>query len=122
MFSMSAGPLVPIFYVTSQGVAYAPIPRSHALVPEISHDRRPGTYSLKILDNEDVSPLFRQRLVRQFLAKTHQEAATMLYALDIRGEISAGPYTRESVEMKAIQLFEDGKRYGYRFDMILERG
>lgn len=119
---MGAEPLVPIFYVTSQGVAYAPIPRSRALVAEIAHDQRPGSYLLKILDNPDVSPLHRQRLVRQLLSKTYMEAGNMLYAMEVRGEISVGPYTRETAEMKAIQLIEDGKRLGYRFDMILERG
>jgi ATP-dependent Clp protease adapter protein ClpS len=119
---MSAEPLVPVFYVTSQGVAFAPIPRARALVADVPHDRRPGSYSLRILDNPDISPLYKQRLVRQFLSKTYMEGASMLYAMEKRGSISAGPFTFETAEMKAIQISDDGKRLGYRFQLILERG
>lgn len=110
------------FTQVSSEIEYVPIPRSHALVPEISHSSRPGFYSLVLMDNPDAASFHKIRVIRQFLAKTAMESLTMAYGLECRGRISAGSFTWEVAETKKFQIAEDGRLLGYVFPMALQRG
>lgn len=118
---MKAESLESVFYVSSTGEVYAPIPRDHALVKDVSNKEKPGFYTLTLYEDPAVPKIDKNHILRVFFAKTNIEGFFLPMELEKKGWVSAGPYPREVADSKIAEIGQYGREVGQSFVLVLEK-
>lgn len=116
-----------IFYVSSKGQVYAPIPRDHSMIIYTARrhifplrPRPSASYQLSFLDDgQPIAPKIEAFEV--CLGRDEAAALQMGFHLASRGKVTIGGLTFEAAEAKAEDIMTFARHSGQFIDFVLEK-